>query len=95
MNPEHSEKLKNKIPKKMSFWAKQGSARSIRAQDLVGRKVITGFLDGDAYRGVGCSTRGIYQEALRRAEGEQLKGKARVVVSWCPACGDKSPGTQH
>lgn len=35
MNPEHSGKLKNKIPKKMSFWAKLGSTRSNRAQGLV------------------------------------------------------------
>lgn len=95
MNPEHSGKLKNKIPKKMSFWAKQGSARSNRAQGLVEKEGYTGFLNGDTYRGAGYSARGIHQEALRSAEGEQLKEKVRVVVRWCPACGDKSPGTQH
>lgn len=34
MNPEHNGKVKSKIPKKMSFWAKQGSARSSRGQGL-------------------------------------------------------------
>jgi hypothetical protein len=38
MSLKHTGKSKSKIPK-MSFWAKQGSARSNRAQDPVENKV--------------------------------------------------------
>lgn len=92
MNPEHSGKLKIKIPKKMSFWARLGSTRSNRAQGLVENEGDNGL---PGWRRPQWSRLLALEGSMRMAEGEQLKRKARVVVSWCQACGDKSRGTQR